>query len=195
MYYFASDTLEGRGISTPGIEVAVLHIRTEFKRLGLKSGTPDGSFYQSFEYGRPSPTQVITLHNVIGVLEGKGEFASETIVIGAHYDHLGYGQIGSLAQGTLRGRIHPGADDNASGTSAMLELARRFVARGHHRVDAWCSSRFAAKKSGSSEAGTYVSKEPIFPIKDTVAMVNFDMVGSSSATTSWGSPETNRPRS
>ena len=82
VYYFASDTLEGRGISTPGIEVAALHIRTEFKRLRLKSGTPDGSFYQSFEYGRPSPTPVTTLHNVIGVLEGKGEFASETIVIG-----------------------------------------------------------------------------------------------------------------
>ena len=56
MYYLASDTLEGRGISTPGIDLAARHIRAEFKRIGLKSGTPDGSYYQPFEYGRTAKT-------------------------------------------------------------------------------------------------------------------------------------------
>src|SRR5690348_17956920 len=54
VYYLASDTLEGRGISTPGIELAAQHIRTEFKRLGLQSGPLDGSYYQPFRYGRHS---------------------------------------------------------------------------------------------------------------------------------------------
>ena len=131
VYYLASDTLEGRGVSTPGIGLAAQHIRAEFKRLGLKSGAPDGSYFQAFRLGGNSKSgREQTLHNVIGVIEGNGELASQTIVIGAHYDHLGYGQFGSLAPAALRGRIHSGADDNASGTAAMLELARRFAARG-----------------------------------------------------------------
>ena len=83
VYYFASDTLEGRGISTPGIVLAAGHIRSEFKRIGLKSGTRDGSYYQSFEFGRTAKQAGVTLHNVVGVLEGKGAFSNETIIIGA----------------------------------------------------------------------------------------------------------------
>lgn len=70
---------------------------------------------------------VVPLKNVAGVLEGNGPLANETIVIGAHYDHLGYGGSGSLsAQKKLA--IHHGADDNGSGTTGMLELVRRFSA-------------------------------------------------------------------
>ena len=142
VFYLASDALEGRGISTSGIDLAARHVHAEFKRLGLKSGTPDGGYYQPFEYKRDAKSAALTLRNVIGVLEGKGEKANETIVVGAHYDHLGFGEVNSLAPEALRGRIHPGADDNASGVSAMLELARRFVGRttapppahGLHRV-------------------------------------------------------------
>src|SRR5262249_10919812 len=69
----------------------------------------------------------IPLKNVVGVLEGNGPLAKETVVIGAHYDHLGYGGVSSLAGGKRRA-IHPGADDNGSGTAALMELARRFAA-------------------------------------------------------------------
>src|SRR5262249_4489489 len=62
--------------------------------------------------------------NVVGVVEGKGPLADETVVIGAHYDHLGYGGFGSLAKGSKE--IHHGADDNGSGSTSVLELARRF---------------------------------------------------------------------
>src|SRR5205823_3592196 len=65
--------------------------------------------------------------NVIGVLEGEGPLSQETIVIGAHYDHVGRGGKGSLAPGS--NEIHNGADDNASGTVSLIELARRFGAR------------------------------------------------------------------
>ena len=54
VYYLASDTLEGRGISTPGVDLAAQHIRAEFRRIGLKSGPSDGSYYQPIEYRRSS---------------------------------------------------------------------------------------------------------------------------------------------
>ncbi|MCA9015835.1 MAG: M28 family peptidase, partial [Planctomycetaceae bacterium] len=78
--------------------------------------------------GEISVEQVRTeIKNVIGVLEGKGPHADETIVIGAHYDHVGYGGEGSLAPGSTD--VHNGADDNASGTVALIELARKLAAR------------------------------------------------------------------
>jgi Zn-dependent M28 family amino/carboxypeptidase len=178
VYYLASDTLEGRGISTPGVGLAAQHIRAEFRRLGLKSGTQDGSYFQPFQYGGNSKSDPDrTLHNVIGVLEGKGDVANETIVIGAHYDHLGHGPAGSLAPQSLRGRIHPGADDNASGVAAMLELARRFASRGTPPRRRMVFIAFCAEEAGRVGSRHYASKEPIFPIRDTVAMMNFDMVG------------------
>src|SRR5262249_39547958 len=71
--------------------------------------------------------EAIPLRNVVGVLKGSGPMADETIVVGAHYDHLGYGGPSSTFSPT-RWAVHHGADDNASGTAALLELARRFAA-------------------------------------------------------------------
>jgi aminopeptidase N len=177
VFYLASDALEGRGISTSGIDLAARHIHAEFKRLGLKSGTPDGGYYQPFEYKRDAKSAALTLRNVIGVLEGKDEKANETIVVGAHYDHLGFGEVNSLAPEALRGRIHPGADDNASGVSAMLELARRFAGRTTAPRRRVVFIAFCAEESGQIGSRHYASKEPLYPIKNTVAMINFDMVG------------------
>src|SRR4029078_10965038 len=70
----------------------------------------------------------VEVKNVIGVLEGEGPHADETIVIGAHYDHLGFGGQGSLAGRTVKA-IHHGADDNASGTAAVIEVARQLASR------------------------------------------------------------------
>ncbi|MBM4076392.1 MAG: M28 family peptidase, partial [Planctomycetes bacterium] len=66
------------------------------------------------------------IYNVVGVIDGEGPLAEETIVIGAHYDHVGRGGMNSLAPGSMD--IHNGADDNASGTVSLIELARRFGA-------------------------------------------------------------------
>src|SRR5262245_19062355 len=68
--------------------------------------------------------RMVDVKNVVGVLEGSGPLADETVVIGAHYDHLGYGGRGSLARNSKD--IHHGADDNGSGSTAVIELARRF---------------------------------------------------------------------
>ena len=112
--------------------------------------------------------------NVVGVLEGSGPRAEETIVVGAHYDHLGRGGMGSLAFGSRD--IHNGADDNASGTSMVIELARRLGARPEPLPRRVVFMAFSGEEEGLLGSEHYVSR-PLYPLKDTAAMVNFDMVG------------------
>ncbi|MCE9532950.1 MAG: M28 family peptidase [Planctomycetes bacterium] len=112
--------------------------------------------------------------NVIGVLEGKGPLANETIVIGAHYDHLGKGEIGSRSKGSKA--IHYGADDNGSGTTSILELARRFTAMKDREGRRIVFMTFSGEERGLL-GSAYYCRNPLFPLKDTVAMINLDMVG------------------
>ncbi|MCA9072267.1 MAG: M20/M25/M40 family metallo-hydrolase, partial [Planctomycetaceae bacterium] len=112
--------------------------------------------------------------NVIGVLEGEGPLANETIVIGAHYDHVGMGGSGSLAPGS--NEVHNGADDNASGTVSLLELARRFGSMKEKPSRRLVFIAFTAEERGLIGSNHYV-KNPVFPLKDTIAMFNMDMVG------------------
>lgn len=111
--------------------------------------------------------------NIIGIIEGEGPNANETIVIGGHHDHLGMGAYGSRAG---RREIHNGADDNATGTAAVMELARRFAARGEKPKRRLVFVCFSAEEMGLLGAEHY-AKNPIFPLEDTVAMINFDMIG------------------
>lgn len=112
--------------------------------------------------------------NVIGVLEGEGPLANETIVIGAHYDHVGYGKYGSLSPGS--NDVHNGADDNASGTVSLIELARRLGARKKKLPRRVVFIAFTAEELGLIGSARYTAK-PTFPLKDTIAMFNMDMVG------------------
>lgn len=112
--------------------------------------------------------------NVIGVLEGEGPLANETIVIGAHYDHVGMGGAGSLAPGSKE--VHNGADDNGSGTVSLLELARRFGSYKEKPSRRLVFIAFTAEERGLIGSNHYV-KNPLFPLKDTIAMFNMDMVG------------------
>ncbi len=112
--------------------------------------------------------------NVVAVIEGEGPLANETVVIGAHYDHLGRGGPGTLAPWTVA--IHNGADDNASGTSALLEVARAFASRDEKPRRRIVFIGFTGEESGLLGSAQYV-KHPRFPLEDTVAMVNLDMVG------------------
>jgi hypothetical protein len=112
--------------------------------------------------------------NVIGVVEGEGPLADETIVIGAHYDHVGRGGQNSLAPNSSE--IHNGADDNASGTVALVELARRFAGRSQKPPRRLVFIAFTAEELGLIGSARYV-KEPVFPLEKTVAMFNLDMVG------------------
>lgn len=113
------------------------------------------------------------LKNVVGVLHGRGEHADEYIVVGAHYDHLGYGGAGSLAPGIRK--VHPGADDNASGTSAVMEMAR-LLADQQPLQRSILFVCFSAEESGLLGSSYFVNHPPV-PLSKIVAMVNLDMVG------------------
>jgi hypothetical protein len=114
--------------------------------------------------------------NVAGVLEGTGPLANQTVVVGAHYDHLGYGMFFTLAPNSRGKAIHHGADDNASGTTMLMELARRFGQQ-HERVGRrLVFIAFSGEESGLL-GSSYYCQHPLFPLAETTAMVNMDMVG------------------
>jgi hypothetical protein len=120
--------------------------------------------------------------NILGLLPGAGRAAAgdapaidprETVVLGAHYDHLGFGGAGSAAPGERA--IHHGADDNASGTALLVEVARRLAA-GPRLPRSVLFAAFSGEERGLLGSGHYTAN-PAVPLADTVAMVNLDMVG------------------
>ena len=118
--------------------------------------------------------KIVQAYNVIGVIEGKDPvLKNEAIIIGAHYDHLGRGGSGSLSPNSKD--IHNGADDNASGTSAMLELARQF-SKSKNNKRTLIFIAFGGEEEGLLGSKAY-TKNPVFPLNKTIAMINMDMVG------------------
>ncbi|HEX4591894.1 MAG TPA: M28 family peptidase [Gemmataceae bacterium] len=118
----------------------------------------------------------IPVKNVVGVLDGAGPLANETVVIGAHYDHLGYGGRGTGSLSTDKHSIHHGADDNGSGTTALIDLARRFGADKERQGRRLVFIAFSGEELGLLGSKHYCD-HPLFPLESTVAMVNMDMVG------------------
>ena len=118
--------------------------------------------------------EVRTVHNVAGYLPGTDHAAGEYVVIGAHYDHLGLGGHDSMAP-SLVGTVHPGADDNASGTAGVIELARWFSHQPKQKrgILFLC---FAGEEMGLLGSEYYV-QHPDLPLGHAVAMINMDMIG------------------
>ena len=121
----------------------------------------------------------LAAQNVGGIITGKGALASEWVILGAHYDHVGMGYFG--AQPNNRGKLHPGADDNASGTSAMLCLTKKLKDyMGSKEAPENCRSillmAFTAEEMGLDGSREYV-KHPTIPADKIAAMLNMDMVG------------------
>jgi hypothetical protein len=112
--------------------------------------------------------------NVLAVLEGEGPLAEETIVVGAHYDHVGWGGPGSLAPWTRA--VHNGADDNASGTAALLETARQLATAPNRPRRRIVFAAFTGEERGLL-GSAYYCRHPRFALENTVAMFNYDMVG------------------
>jgi len=113
--------------------------------------------------------------NVIGVLEGSDPILKkENIIIGAHYDHLGRGGEGSLA--SKPGEIHHGADDNASGTAGLIELARLFSVQRPKLKRTLIFIAFGGEEEGLLGSNYYVN-HPLAPLTNTVGMINMDMIG------------------
>ncbi len=114
---------------------------------------------------------VKTVHNVAAYLPGK---TSEYVIIGAHYDHLGLGDEHSLAPSQI-GTVHPGADDNASGTAGVIELARYFSKRPQQQRGILFIT-FAGEELGLL-GSNYYTGHPLLPLQNAVAMLNMDMIG------------------
>lgn len=115
--------------------------------------------------------------NVVGYLEGHDpKLRDEAIVLGAHFDHLGYGGPGSGSLVPDVHEIHNGADDNASGSAALLELEQAFASKAQELKRTLIFTAFTGEELGTLGSSYYVN-HPYFPIDKTIAMVNMDMVG------------------
>ena len=183
--YLASQELQGRYPATAGDTLASAFIAGKLRSLKLKPIVREKKlkgFFHDFTYGK---TEKRTTHNIIAVLPGKDKrLKDEYIVVGSHYDHLGWGGKGSGSRRPDTVAVHPGADDNASGDAVVLQLARHFK-----KVRSPRSIIFAF--FGAEEQGLVGSKffldwmkqddeQRINLPKDKnsiVAMVNLDMVG------------------
>jgi Zn-dependent M28 family amino/carboxypeptidase len=180
LQYLAADSLEGRGVGTAGLDAAAKYIARAFQDLGLEPAGNDG-YYQVFEISPTAPGVAHTnlggsvVKNVVGILPGQGSLADEIVVMGAHYDHLGYGGGFSLDPDSAE-VVHNGADDNGSGTAALLEAARILTSRPGPEQRTIVFIAFTAEELGTI-GSQYYAANPVRPNEQTYAMVNMDMVG------------------
>lgn len=178
----AHDSYEGRATGTEGEQKAAAYIKQRFQQLNLSAKGTDG-FEQRFSF-KPSSNphekpnfsdsvtpDMTTARNVIGFIDNQAE---NTVVIGAHYDHLGYGMQGSLFDG--KDSIHNGADDNASGVALMLNLAYRLQTTDSLSANNYLFIAFSGEEMGLLGSNYFV-KNPSIDLSTVNYMINLDMVG------------------
>ncbi len=177
--FLASDEMEGRLIGSKGEKLAAEYISERFTELGLLEIDNSDSYLQPFDvkpkvnpHSMIKDTSTITGHNVVGFLDNKAE---KTIIIGAHYDHLGYGEMGGSLFASKEKQIHNGADDNASGIAAMLAIAERIKVKNLKTYN-YLFLAFSGEEEGLW-GSNYYSKNPIVDFKNVAFMINMDMVG------------------
>jgi hypothetical protein len=173
--FLASDDMEGRGTGSLGEIRSANYIATIFGELGLKPAGTDAGFFQPFQvkYAIEGNLHQVTARNVAGFLDNG---ARKTIVIGAHYDHLGKGFQGSSLTTDSRNKIHNGADDNASGTTGLLELARHFAKNNITEKHNYLFLAFSGEELGLI-GSKYFTENPTIPLASVSCMINMDMIG------------------
>jgi Tol biopolymer transport system component len=177
--YLASDELEGRLSGSPAEKKAATYLAQQFQQLGLKPYSGK-DFLQPFTYNwNPNPHDTtaskvaVAAHNVVAYLDNK---ANKTIVIGAHYDHLGRNEHNNSTQANSKGQIHNGADDNASGVAGVLELARMFSKNTSKEPVNIIFACFSGEEDGLM--GSKDLAEKLTQSKTNISlMVNMDMIG------------------
>ncbi len=176
--YLASDKLEGRAPGTKGEKKAIHYISKEFKKIGLKPAGTNG-YKQKFDYKyntNPHDTTGKSFvakkgSNVVGFLDNGAPY---TIVIGGHFDHLGVGHHSS-ALDTDTG-IHNGADDNASGTAGVIELANYFAGNNIKESNNFLFICFSAEEDGLV-GSKHFTQIPTVNLDQINCMINMDMIG------------------
>jgi len=174
--YLASDYLEGRETGERGEQLAAEYIAYRFEQLGLAPKGDDGSYFHEFDFKHSNNPHMTdggekkVGKNVAAYLDNG---ADQTVVIGAHYDHLGMGGFGSLHAG--KPAIHNGADDNASGIAAMLKIAA-YLKQGKATGNNYLFIGFSGEELGLFGSKKYADN-PTIDLSKVNYMINMDMVG------------------
>jgi Zn-dependent M28 family amino/carboxypeptidase len=175
LQYYAGDALAGRSAGSENERRATEFIARHFAAAGLRPVGEAGGYFQPFPFGSGRVSR-----NCLGLREGSDpKLKEQIVVIGAHHDHVGSnadGHPGRIGKSTEKDDIWNGADDNGSGTTAVLAIARAFGAAGLKPRRSILFMTFGAEEWGLHGSQYYVSR-PVAPIDRHVAMINLDMIG------------------
>ncbi|MFC1657177.1 M20/M25/M40 family metallo-hydrolase [Candidatus Moduliflexota bacterium] len=178
--FLADPQREGRGLGSEGLEASAAYIARSFESAGLLPGGDGGSsWFQTWSEESTALSGGVTLRNIVGFLRGTNpDFAGQSIVVGAHYDHLGMGNApgGADVRSGNEGKLHPGADDNASGVAVLLELARILGNGWKPERDVFFVA-FTGEESEKIGSRRFVDGGGTFKISGCRAMINLDTVG------------------
>ncbi|MBV2090650.1 MAG: M20/M25/M40 family metallo-hydrolase, partial [Candidatus Thiodiazotropha sp. (ex Ctena orbiculata)] len=172
--YLSDRQLQGRGLGSKGLDLAADYIAAAFKKAGLTPGGEQKDYFQYFD-ATDEQGKSHRLKNIIGVIPGRHpQLSKQNLVIGAHYDHLGLGWPD--VRENNRGKIHFGADDNASGIAVMLELAR-ILTKNLKPDRNIVFVAFSGEEAGRLGSKYYVRHQQRYPATNTIGMLNLDTVG------------------
>ncbi|MBK6933453.1 MAG: M20/M25/M40 family metallo-hydrolase [Saprospirales bacterium] len=179
--FLASDKLQGRGTATRAERKAARYLAKQFKKAGLQPKGPNGEWFSPFAFkksadphGNAAPgAPELSSRNVVAYLDNGAPY---TIVIGAHYDHLGLGHDHNSLDANPAGKIHNGADDNASGTAGVLELARYFARNGLREQHNFLFICFSGEELGLVGSKKF-TESPTIDLSKVSFMLNMDMIG------------------
>ncbi len=169
LYTYASDEFEGRKTGEPGQKKAVNYLKNHYESIQIPSPIAEGDYFQeipaSYFKGNIKASE-----NVLAYIKGS-EKPDEIIVISAHLDHIGVSE---------NGQINNGADDDGSGTVAILEIAEAFKIaekKGNAPKRSILFLHVTAEEIGLYGSRYYTNEDPVFPLANTVANLNIDMIG------------------
>ena len=173
--FLASNDLKGRGLGTEELDKAAEYIAQQFEAAGLVPAGDDKTYFQTWVGKAGREGKEFNFKNVIGIIPGTDEkLAGQSVVISAHYDHLGLGWP-DVYKGN-EGKIHPGADDNASGVAVMIELAK-LLGKSEKPKRTIIFVAFTGEEAGLVGSKYYVEKYTEFPADKVIADINLDTVG------------------
>jgi len=169
LYIFASDEFEGRDTGEPGQKMAAEYLKNEYKKLDIASPLGGDDYYQEVPGSYFTRGEIKDTENVLAFIEGSS-IPEEILVISSHYDHVGIDD---------EGNIYNGADDDGSGTVAILEIAEAFKKA---QEDGYAPKRSILFLNVTGEekglvGSKFYSENPVFPLANTVANLNIDMIG------------------